>query len=59
MEFELQFIEANEVLNSFEIYLKYLEVSEICETWSTSFSLHLVSFKIISKCFSFKFWKFI
>jgi hypothetical protein len=34
-----------------KIYLKYLEVLEICETWSRCFYLHLVPIKIISKGF--------
>jgi hypothetical protein len=34
------------MLKYFEIYLKYIEVSDIYETWTKFLSLHLVSFKI-------------
>jgi hypothetical protein len=34
------------LLRSFEIYLRYLEISEILQTWTKGISLHLVPFKI-------------
>jgi hypothetical protein len=37
------------VSNVFGIYLKCLGISEFCETLPRCFSLHLVSFKIISR----------
>jgi hypothetical protein len=37
------------MLKYFEFYLRYLEISEILETWPKILLLQLVAFKIISR----------
>jgi hypothetical protein len=51
LKFEMEFENSRNTRATriFEFYLRYLEISEILETWSKILLLHLVAFKIISR----------